>query len=303
MIDFTEIPEDGETWELFARDFLQELGFFIESSPDRGPDGGKDLIVTEELKGTLGNYKFRWLVSCKHFAHSRKSVQEKDELNIVERLESFKADGFIGFYSTIPSSGLNDRLNELKEKSRIKDYRVFDQSLIENHLIRVGFSQILMRYLPLSYKAINPLHVVVEKYMPLECAACGKDLLESLYYESYKGLIGFVTRPSEPGVSVIRVEDIYWACKGACDKQMQAKYAHKGLSACFWNDVSDLIVPALFLNWIFGLMRHIREGHWTYSDTAFEKLVDFSIGISQKVLREMSAKDRERANTVLAFPF
>ena len=29
MIDWKEIP-DGDTWELFARDFLVELGFVIE---------------------------------------------------------------------------------------------------------------------------------------------------------------------------------------------------------------------------------------------------------------------------------
>ena len=34
-------------------------GFFIESPPDRGPNRGKDLLVTEELSGHLGKYKFR----------------------------------------------------------------------------------------------------------------------------------------------------------------------------------------------------------------------------------------------------
>ncbi len=40
MIDFKEIPT-GEIWELFARDFLQERGFYIESMPDRGADAGR----------------------------------------------------------------------------------------------------------------------------------------------------------------------------------------------------------------------------------------------------------------------
>ncbi|TDE68666.1 restriction endonuclease, partial [Escherichia sp. KCJ4943] len=31
MINFTEIDSDGEAWESFARDFLEELGFYIES--------------------------------------------------------------------------------------------------------------------------------------------------------------------------------------------------------------------------------------------------------------------------------
>ena len=44
MIDYCEIPSDGEIWELFARDLLEELGFIIESGPDRGADGGKDIF-------------------------------------------------------------------------------------------------------------------------------------------------------------------------------------------------------------------------------------------------------------------
>ena len=51
MIDFKEIPADGEVWEMFARDFLAETGFQIETPPDRGADGGKDLLVTERLVG------------------------------------------------------------------------------------------------------------------------------------------------------------------------------------------------------------------------------------------------------------
>ena len=160
MIDFTEISSDGEMWELFARDLLQELGFFIESVPNRGADGGKDLLVTEELRGNLGNYRFRWLVSCKHFASSNKSVQERDEQNILERLESFNSDGFIGFYSTVPSTGLSNRLEDLKRRGKIKDHKIFDRQVIEGYLTSVGYSNLLMRYFPNSYKIIKPIHLM-----------------------------------------------------------------------------------------------------------------------------------------------
>ena len=165
LIDFTEIDSDGENWELFARDFLQELGFYIESTPDRGADGGKDILVTEQLRGALNNYRFRWLVSCKHHATSKKSVSEKDEINLQERLDSFNADGFIGFYSTVPSSGLNNRLKALKDNQKIKDYRIFDNKLIENYLLRIGFSKLLMRFLPDSYKKVKPTHLIVDEFI------------------------------------------------------------------------------------------------------------------------------------------
>lgn len=165
MIDFKEIP-NGEIWELFARDFLTQLGFFIESSPDRGSDAGKDIFVSEELTGTLGRYRLRWLVSCKHNAVSGKAVNEADERNILERIESFGAQAFIGFYSTIPSSALNSRLKQLRDGGKIKDYRIFDHKLIESHLIQIGYSMLLMRYLPQSYKTVKPLHLIVSDYVP-----------------------------------------------------------------------------------------------------------------------------------------
>lgn len=49
MIDFKEIEQDGELWELFARDFLQQICYYVETTVDRGPDGKKDLIVSEPI--------------------------------------------------------------------------------------------------------------------------------------------------------------------------------------------------------------------------------------------------------------
>jgi len=207
LIDFTEIPPDGDLWEMFARDLLQGLGFFIEAQPNRGPDGGKDLLVTEQLGGLLNNYRWRWLVSCKHFAKSNRAVSEADELNIRERLESFAADGFIGFYSTVPSSGLYGRLESLKAKKRIKDFRVFDSKLIENYLIRIGFSGILMRYFPEGYKRVKPAHLITSEFIPLHCHSCQKELIEPISTEQRKSVIASVYKTDDTGVK--QVQEVY----------------------------------------------------------------------------------------------
>src|SRR5262245_57290916 len=115
MIDFTEIPHDSDGWELFARDFLVERGVYIDWTVDRGADQGKDMVAVEQLKGSLGRYRMRWLVSCKHFATSGRSVSATDEQNVLDRIKEFKADGFIGFYSTLASAGLNTRLRALRD--------------------------------------------------------------------------------------------------------------------------------------------------------------------------------------------
>jgi hypothetical protein len=60
IVDFKEIPpansSDGyqDQFELFARDFLENLGFLIIEQPDRGQDGGKDLLISEKVNNPRG---------------------------------------------------------------------------------------------------------------------------------------------------------------------------------------------------------------------------------------------------------
>ena len=293
MIDFKEIGQDGEDWELFARDFLKELGFFIESSPDRGPDGKKDLIVTEEIRGNFGNYKFKWLVSCKHFANRAKgnSVSEKDEPNILERIKSFKCDGFLGFYSTIASSGLNTRLYQLKENKDLKDFRLFDFRQIEDYLITKGFSKLIIKYFPESNRKIKPLQRIVENYVPLICQGCGVDILEDMYKKQY---VANYVQVVEFKNGVEHVHDAYWACKGDCDGIIQQKVKIKYKYHTNWWNIGDLAIPSSFLNWLFENIRQINNGSLKYDDIAFQKEKEFIIGISQKWIRQISKEEIER---------
>jgi len=294
MIDFREIPSDGETWELFARDFLQEIGFFVESGPDRGADRGRDILVTEQLKGHIGKYRFRWLVSCKHFAHSGKAVSANShEQNILDRLRSLKADGFIGFYSTIASSGLTSLLDALKDESHIHDYRIFDHKLIENYLIRIGFSRLLIRYLPESYKNVAPIHLVLDEYVPIKCDLCDKDLLKAMYEESYVSLIGQVKKyDKEEGKS--HIVEMYFACKGKCDETISKKLYEEYNETTAWKDLSDLVIPAEFIRWTISTINQLSSGKYVYSEKAIEKERQLIFGLSQKVLREMTESERKR---------
>jgi hypothetical protein len=123
-LDFKEVPEahvlDGkqDTFELLARDFFASLGFEIDDGPDRGQDGGRDLLITERREGLLGTTNKRWLVSCKHKAHSANSVTATDETDIADRVKAHRADGFIGFYSAVISTPLSRKLDKLSHKKR-----------------------------------------------------------------------------------------------------------------------------------------------------------------------------------------
>ena len=300
MINFKEIPHNDDTWELFARDFLEELGFHIESPPDRGPDGGKDMLITEEVKGKLHRYQFRWLVSCKHFGHSGKAVNENDhERNILERVKGFAADGFIGFYSTLPSSGLNSRLKQLRDEGNLRDYRVFDHKLIENHLVTKGFSHIMMRYFPKSYRNVRPIHNVIDEHVPLQCDHCGKDLLDALYYEDYKGLVAQVTKIEKD--DKLHILDTYFACKGKCDKILEKVCWKKYDAVTRWEDISDLAMPNQYLRWIMVIINQLADGHHVYSQRAIKKEKQLLMALAQKVFREVSEKERARLRDLVTF--
>ena len=137
ILQFREIPTaqsglDRDQFELFAREFLEHEGFTVVTGPDRGPDAGRDMITEETRRGTGGNSTIRWLVSCKHKAHSGASVTPIDEPNLRDRIETHHCHGFIGFYSTLPSSGLTTILEALRPRY---EYLVYDLERVERKLL------------------------------------------------------------------------------------------------------------------------------------------------------------------------
>lgn len=154
-IDFTEIPvankgsKDQDIFELFACDFLESLGYEIIQRPSRGPDGKKDLIIqSNSVPGTTSDSKTKWLVSCKHNAHSGKGVSDTDEPDISDRLDKHKCHGFLGFYSTIPNSTLSDKLLSLNDRFVST---IYDHSRIEKEIHSLkDKDRILATYFPKS---------------------------------------------------------------------------------------------------------------------------------------------------------
>jgi len=157
-IDFKEIPKansssgNQDTFELFARDFLKESGYRIINTPSRGADGGIDFAVEETRVGPSRiPTKFRWLVSCKHYAHSGRAINSEIESDIVDRVIANNCNGFIGFYSTLPSSGLQSKLDGLADQVQVL---IYDSRSIESDIIGFGtWFNIFRRYFPKSYKA------------------------------------------------------------------------------------------------------------------------------------------------------
>lgn len=154
IIDFKEIAvankggQYQDLFEQFACDFLESVGYKIIRRPDRGPDGKKDLIISESRVGINGETTINWLVSCKHNAHSNKSVNDTDEQDIYDRVLKHNCQGFLGFYSTITASSLSDKLNSLGDRI---EYAVYDASRIERDLLLSNHKyRLLASYFPNS---------------------------------------------------------------------------------------------------------------------------------------------------------
>lgn len=152
LIDFKEIPkanapsDDTDSFEKFTREFFIANNFEIVLDPSRGPDGGLDLKIRENTE----NGYFTWLVSCKHYAHSQSSIGTTIEQDILDRVIANNCDGFIGFYSTIPSSSLINKLEGLKD---FIGFKLYDNEKIERHILGIPNMEILFsRFFPASYQ-------------------------------------------------------------------------------------------------------------------------------------------------------
>ncbi len=99
-------------------------------------------------------------MSCKHYAHSGQAISSSVESNVRDRVESNGCDGFIGFFSRITTTTLENTLIGLYNKV---EYRFFDNEKIEMEIIGfVSIEQIFMRYFPNSYQKWRELNFYLE---------------------------------------------------------------------------------------------------------------------------------------------
>jgi hypothetical protein len=300
LFDFTEIPADGERWVRFARDFLQLFGFHIETPAYRDAENVFDFCAIEQILGKFNSHPFRWLVSCRHKAATRTAVKESEETDILERLLRSRADGFLGFYSTTVSPALEFYLAELKNRFLIKDYRILDAKFLEMYLAAPGFARISFRYFP-NYAQTHPiLHLVENDYVPILCEHCRKDLLKTLFTKDQEGVIVRLRRRKETPTETEIIANIYVACKGDCDAELQAKYCNKtDLNTVGWTALSDIVDSSAFLDWTLSLLRKIGTDEFTYTTSALEKELYLLKAIAQYTLREPTGKTVTSAQKIM----
>lgn len=191
ILDFREIappakksPEEYggrlDDFEKFAQEFFRELyGAKFIRIASRGSDLGCDLLLDVLVDGSSE----RWLVSCKHKAHSGKAVYKVDEEDISDRFMTAKADRFIGFYSHIASNSLMDKLSGLEGNSNLNfKFTVFNSEKIETKLLSSSNGKgwfLASRFFPKSSRMLfNRILYAVEHYSESDVVDMGEGRFE-----------------------------------------------------------------------------------------------------------------------------
>jgi len=80
------------------------MGFTIEAKVARGPDLGKDIIATKAVPDDAGFLDtHRYLIECKHYAKSGRSVREPDVGSPIARMGTYDCDRYILITTTVPA--------------------------------------------------------------------------------------------------------------------------------------------------------------------------------------------------------
>lgn len=150
VLDFKEMAQDGNDFELLTREllFARDMRAYWSG---RGADGGRDLLAVEVGDPTLGAKERRWVVSCKHFAHADRSVGNADLGEISDICAQHQAEGFLLVCSTHLSAGAVERLDaiERNQASRIATH-YWDGVTLERLLTTPAGWAIAQRFMPVS---------------------------------------------------------------------------------------------------------------------------------------------------------
>lgn len=310
ILDFKEIPQANkvnglqDAFELFSRDFLEILGYEILQNPDRGADGKKDLIIRESRIGVSGVTQIKWLVSCKHFAHSGKSVSDIDEPNITDRLKVHDCHGFLGFYSTLPATSLNNNFEGLKKTIEIQS---FDRGRIEKFLFESPKGlKLASRYFPVSFKKFSIENPKPAKLFSddicINCEYCDSNLLSNK--KKGIGILVLLQKIKEDEAGNFKLkeyENAYFTCKGNCDLILKSKYFQSSRYVDSWIDISDFLTPVGFLKKQMAWFNGIVNENEKIEGQAFVKLKKLFLSTFPYIAREQTSSEKAKIKKNIQF--
>lgn len=155
MLDFKELSIDGRDLELLVREILFRKGFRIFWS-GVGQDGGRDLICIENRDSLFFPDEKRWLIQCKHNAHSGKAVGIKELDNVIDSCNQHNCRGYLLVCSTYPSSSVVKRLESITGNAQnLIEATFWDAVKIEQLLSSPRNWPLAQDFFPISTNAEN----------------------------------------------------------------------------------------------------------------------------------------------------
>jgi len=141
-------------------------------SPGRGQDKGIDLKIITRIFDGICYFERLWIVQCKHFAKSNKSVSESDldkSCRFKNVVDKTNADGYLLICSTRPSSSLKETFDDLtKINDKIK-YIVWGENEVKNLIIKMP--TIIKKYfLKYHYYIENLKKIYPKKVLKNNCS-------------------------------------------------------------------------------------------------------------------------------------
>ncbi|EPC4056228.1 restriction endonuclease [Vibrio parahaemolyticus] len=176
LIDFKEINDD-HAFEYFAKLFLEACGLKVEVTPAKGPDGGRDIICSEIT--SFGQASYRWLVSCKHFAHSGKSVGQSDDQANHNKLIEHQCHGFMFIYSTAFTESLRTSVVKVCETNKA-NHKFLTPWDIENIIVKSP------RFYPLLNQFFPNSHSLLIETIENQGSCCSQDTSDIPGYIFYR---------------------------------------------------------------------------------------------------------------------
>ena len=156
MLDFKELDVSGNDLELLVRELLYNMGLEVYWS-GIGPDCGRDLLCIEKYNSLFKESSRRWLVQCKHNAHSGKAVGIQELGNqgaVINSCYAFDASGYLLVCTTFPSSAVVQILEKINDTKLISTV-FWDAKTLERHLLVPANWHLVNRFFPQSSKRLS----------------------------------------------------------------------------------------------------------------------------------------------------
>ncbi len=162
QLDFSEIKDSGQFEDLVAAYFedlrnsnkeFPQVRDVETSTPGKGTDGGKDILVTFTINDTVATYYKKWLVQCKFHDDTLSPSDLKDD-NIPTLIHSYGANGYLLVCKNDVSQKLVNLFERLEKECLFRyKYQIWKGNKLRQKI--VSNTSLLKTYFPKYYSSIS----------------------------------------------------------------------------------------------------------------------------------------------------